>query len=137
LARLKALADRQDLSLHDLVRDVVNALDSLSHSQLHALSLPVPEPENKRISFYLGPEGVEHLCAVARKTGLTTSSVLRRALNATSEESSSCLVQRSHDAQASSLPFLLAIAIGILIPALGLKAGIVERRSASLQQKSV
>ena len=135
LERLGTVATGRAMSTNELARTVVDGLPGLSGSQIRSIPEPRLEATNPRLSLYLGQEGLQVLNAAATSSGLSPSSVLRRALNAAVTRNLITPVQRPtnrKDELPLWLSILFVIAIAIVLPIL---TGLVSRGIASEQQK--
>jgi len=135
LVKLHLAARRRGMSTNDFARTVVDGLVGLSGSQIQEIPEPPLEAANPRLSLYLGQERLQVLHAAATSSGLSPSSVLRRAQNAAVTKNPIPPVQRptrQSDKSPSWFPILLVVAASIIVPNLGALAGITI---ASEQQK--
>ena len=85
LKKRRAESSERGKTLHNEIRAVVCRIEHFDVSQLRGLPNPPHEPNPVRLSLYLGPEGVNRLNAAARKSGLTSSTLLLRLLYALPE----------------------------------------------------
>ena len=84
---------RRGKTLHQEIRAVVARVEHFDIAQLRSLPDPPHEPNPVRLTLYLGPEGVNRLDSAARKSGLASSTLLVRLLNALPELSRVKFVQ--------------------------------------------
>jgi hypothetical protein len=134
LQRVRLTARRRGLTTNEFARSVVGGLVGLAGAQIQEIPEPGSEGTNPRLSLYLGDEGLQVLNSAATASGLSPSSVLRRALNAALGTKLMSPVQHSeHDDHSLSwLPILIAIVAAIVVPVLN---AIAQARTASVQQK--
>lgn len=81
LDRLWATTRQQGLTVNQYARNVVAGLAGLNGPQIRQIPEPASESRNPRLSVYLGDAGVQTLSSAALASGISPSSVLRRALS--------------------------------------------------------
>lgn len=75
---LEANASRAGMDVHGAARQLVSSLRGLTDDELVSLSDPPKEPDNPRLSLYVGWSHIEALTAVSHRTQLSISSIVRR-----------------------------------------------------------
>ncbi len=80
LSALQAAASRSGISVHEVACRILEGLDDLTDGELRELPEPPREPDNPRISLYVGWALAQMLEDIACASHLSSSSLLRRLL---------------------------------------------------------
>ncbi len=74
----EANASEAGMDVHETIRQLVLSLRELTDGELASLPEPPREPDNPRLSLYVGWPQMDALSAVSRRTQLSMSRVVRR-----------------------------------------------------------
>ena len=131
--RFRLTAKRQGLTTNKFARRIVGKLAGLSGQQIRRIPEPNLEHSNPRLSLYLGSDCLIALRTAAASSGLTSSSTLRRALNAALTADPFPSVQQDKE-RVSVAPLVVGIVLVIIYVVVSIFA---EAKIASAQQRGM